>query len=43
MKIAVCQLLVEGGEPHRNLKRAEALIEKARNNCDMVWLFCLKL
>ena len=30
MKIAVGQLLVEGGEPRRNLERAEGLIEKAK-------------
>lgn len=29
MKIAVCQLLVEGGEPERNLNRAKEYIEKA--------------
>lgn len=29
MKIAVCQLLVEGGEPCRNLDRAKGYIEKA--------------
>lgn len=29
MKIAVCQLLVEGGEPERNLDRAKEYIQKA--------------
>lgn len=29
MKIAVCQLLVEGGEPERNLNRAKGYIQKA--------------
>jgi predicted amidohydrolase len=29
IKIAMAQLLVEGGEPERNLDRAKKLIEKA--------------
>ena len=31
LKIAKCQLLVEGGEPDRNLQRAKACIEEAAN------------
>ncbi|MDB5283712.1 MAG: Carbon-nitrogen hydrolase, partial [Bacteroidota bacterium] len=30
MKIAMAQLLVEGGEPERNLERAEKLIRQAK-------------
>jgi predicted amidohydrolase len=29
LRIAMAQLLVEGGEPERNLERAKKLIEKA--------------
>ena len=33
------QLLVEGGEPIRNLERAEIMIKEAsKNNCDIVIL-----
>jgi predicted amidohydrolase len=32
LKIAMCQLLIEGGEPERNLERAEELIEIAKDN-----------
>jgi len=32
LKIAMCQLLIEGGEPNRNLERAEDLIRIASEN-----------
>ena len=32
IKIAMCQLLVEGGEPERNFERAEELIKIAKDN-----------
>jgi predicted amidohydrolase len=39
MKIGLCQLLVEGGEPDRNLERAKKLIEKAvEESCDLALL-----
>lgn len=39
MKIGLCQLLVEGGEPERNLERAQKLIEQAvAQKCDMILL-----
>jgi predicted amidohydrolase len=39
IKIGLAQLLVEGGEPKRNIKRAEILIRQAANeNCDLVLL-----
>lgn len=39
MKIAMCQLLVEGGEAGRNLKRAEEMIKKAaKEKCDLALL-----
>jgi predicted amidohydrolase len=39
MKIGICQLLVEGGEPERNLERASKLIDQAAQlNCDLVLL-----
>ncbi len=39
MKIGMAQLLVEGGEPERNLERAERLIRQAKaENCDLVLL-----
>ncbi len=39
MKIAVCQVLVEGGEPDRNFDRAQRMIERAATEkCDMVLL-----
>lgn len=39
MKIAICQVLVEGGEPERNLERAQKMIEKAASNgCDLAIL-----
>ena len=39
MKCAVCQLLIEGGEPYRNLQRAEKLIAEAKDNsCDLALL-----
>lgn len=39
MKIAMAQLLVEGGEPERNLSRAAILIQKAaEDNADLVLL-----
>ncbi len=39
MKIGICQLLVEGGEPERNLERAKKMIEcSAEANCDLVLL-----
>ena len=39
MKIGLGQLLVEGGEPDRNLERAVELIEEAaRENCDLILL-----
>jgi len=39
IKIAMCQLLIEGGEPERNLERAEELIDIARdNNSDIALL-----
>ena len=39
MKIGICQLLVEGGEPERNIERAQKLIEKSvAQSCDLVLL-----
>tara|TARA_B110001452_G_scaffold91616_1_gene75474 strand:+ start:4085 stop:4930 length:846 start_codon:yes stop_codon:yes gene_type:complete len=39
MKIGLGQLLVEGGEPERNLERAIELITEAKqNNCDIILL-----
>jgi len=39
MRIGMAQLLVEGGEPERNLERAAKLIRKAKaGNCDLVLL-----
>lgn len=39
MRIGMAQLLVEGGEPERNLDRAAKLIRQARDgNCDLVLL-----
>ena len=39
MKLAICQLLIEGGEPYRNLERSETLIEEAKNkSCDLALL-----
>ena len=39
MKIAICQVLVEGGEPERNLERAQKMIEKAAmQGCDLAIL-----
>ncbi|MBX7183466.1 MAG: carbon-nitrogen hydrolase family protein [Bacteroidia bacterium] len=39
MRIAVCQLLVEGGEPERNLVRAQEMIERAvTQGCDLAIL-----
>lgn len=39
MKIGLCQLLVEGGEPERNLERAQKLIEQAvAQKCEMILL-----
>jgi|SRR5690554_3999548 len=39
MKIGIGQLLVEGGEPSRNLERAKRLIEKAANaSCELILL-----
>lgn len=39
MKIGICQLLVEGGEPERNLERASKFILKAAEaNCELVLL-----
>lgn len=45
LKVGVGQLLVEGGEPHRNLQRAEELINQAaKKRCDIVVLpECLDL
>ena len=38
-KVAICQLLIEGGEPQRNINRAEIYIKKAsENNCDLIIL-----
>lgn len=38
-KIALCQLLIEGGEPDRNFLRASKYIEKAaKNDCDLIIL-----
>lgn len=35
MKVAVCQILIEGGEPDRNLERSEKMLQEAKeNNCD---------
>ena len=37
IKIGLGQLLVEGGEPERNLQRAKELIEEAsKNKCDLI-------
>ncbi len=39
IKIAMGQLLVEGGEPERNINRAEEMIKSAsKNNCDLILL-----
>jgi predicted amidohydrolase len=39
MRIGMAQLLVEGGEPERNLERAARLIRQAKaENCDLVLL-----
>ncbi|MFW6024721.1 MAG: carbon-nitrogen hydrolase family protein [Candidatus Woesearchaeota archaeon] len=39
IKIAMGQLLVEGGEPWRNFERAKEMIKKAsKNNCDLILL-----
>src|ERR1039458_8304473 len=39
MRIGMAQLLVEGGEPDRNLERAAKLIRQAKaENCDLVLL-----
>ena len=39
IKIAMGQLLVEGGEPWRNFERAKKMIEKAsKENCDIILL-----
>lgn len=39
MKIAICQVLVEGGEPERNLDRSKKMIEKAASEgCDLAIL-----
>ena len=39
IKIALAQLLVEGGEPERNFERAEKLVKQASaENCDLVLL-----
>lgn len=39
MRIGMAQLLVEGGEPIRNMERAERLIRQAKKeNCDLVLL-----
>lgn len=39
IKVGMAQLLVEGGEPERNLMRAESLIKEASNkHCDIVLL-----
>lgn len=39
MKLALAQLLVEGGEPERNLQRAQKMIEKAATqNADLILL-----
>jgi Carbon-nitrogen hydrolase len=39
MRIGMAQLLVEGGEPDRNLERAAKLIRQAKSeNCDLVLL-----
>lgn len=39
IKIALAQLLVEGGEPERNFERAEKLVKQASNeHCDLVLL-----
>lgn len=39
MKIGMAQLLVEGGEPERNLERAEKLVRQAAHEgCDLVLL-----
>lgn len=39
MRVALCQLLVEGGEPERNLERARVMVEQAAAlNCDLALL-----
>jgi predicted amidohydrolase len=39
IRVGLGQLLVEGGEPERNLQRAEQVVEKAaREKCDLVLL-----
>ena len=39
MKTAVCQLLIEGGEPYRNLKRAEEMLSSAKEKSADLALF----
>jgi len=39
MKIAVCQLLIEGGEPYRNLQRAEEQLAEAKKQAVDLALF----
>ena len=39
MKTAVCQLLIEGGEPYRNLKRAEEMLASAKEKVVDLALF----
>ena len=45
IKIGMGQLLVEGGEPERNLDRAQSMIEEAsKESCDIILLpECLDL
>ncbi len=39
LRIGMAQILVEGGEPHRNLNRAsQAIIDSKEQNCDLVVL-----
>ena len=39
MKTAVCQLLIEGGEPLRNFERCEHMLQQAKENkCDLALL-----
>ena len=39
MKTAICQLLIEGGEPRRNLDRARLMLEEAKaQGCDLALL-----
>ena len=39
MKTAICQLLIEGGEPYRNFERAEEMLSQAKEEASELALF----